>query len=465
MRILRHLAPKSLAGQLIGLLLLALIGGHLVAFGIFRDERREAVEATTRGQILTRTAAVVRLLDATPKELHDRVVNSASTARLRFSLSDQPESTTPSTSRLEVGLARRLQRQLGPLADEIRIQSKGEEHFGRWRQMHSEDDDRHHDRMRRFRSLDLTLSVKTTRGIWLNVETDVTSYRPAWAVQSLLALLVTGLAIISVVVLVARRITRPLRNLTEAAEGLGRGEKTENIVAEGPEDMRRTVDAFNQMRHRLQRFIEDRTNMLAAVSHDLKTPITSLRIRAEFIEDPELRGDIIKTLDEMQSITESTLSFAREDAEREENRQTDLSALLESLCADFSDRGHHADYVSTERIVLSCRPTSLKRALNNVTENAVAYGERAHLNMTFDADSTTATITIDDDGPGIPESELERVFQPFVRVETSRNRQTGGTGLGLAIARSIIRGHGGEISLSNREEGGLRVTITIPGTN
>jgi len=463
MRILRRLAPKSLAGQLIGLLLLALIGGHFITLSIFSDERREAVQATTRGQILTRTAAVVRLLEATPKELHGRVIDSASTARLRFSLSDQAENTASSTSNLEVGLARRLQRLLGPLADEIRIQSKGGEHFGRWRQMHSEDDDRHFERMRQFRSLDLQLSVKTTSGMWLNVETDVTSYRPAWAVQSLLALLVTGLAIIGVVVLVARRITRPLRNLTEAAEGLGRGEKTEDIVAEGPQDMRRTVAAFNQMRHRLQRFIEDRTSMLAAVSHDLKTPITSMRIRAEFIEDPELRTDIIRTLDEMQSITESTLSFAREDAEREENRQTDLSALLESLCADFGDRGHHADYTPKERIVLSCRPTSLKRALNNVTENAIAYGERAHLNLTFDTASTTATIIIDDDGPGIPESELERVFQPFVRVETSRNRQTGGTGLGLAIARSIIRGHGGEISLSNRDEGGLRVTITLPG--
>ncbi len=465
MNALRRLVPKSLAGQLIGLLLLAVVSGHVIVFGIFSDERREAIEATTRGQILSRTAAVVRLLAATPPDLHERVVNSASTARLRFSIDEKPESGKPPTSRREIALARRLARQLGPLAEEIRIESKGQKYFSQWQRMHDDDDDddNHHMRFNKFRNLDLQLSVRTSGGLWLNVKTEVGSHRPAWAIQSLLALLVTGLAIIGVVILVVRRITRPMRNLTKAAEGLGRGEKIEDIDAEGPEDMRRTIAAFNQMRRRLERYIKDRTNMLAAVSHDLKTPITSLRIRAEFIEDRELQVKIIQTLDEMQAITESTLSFAREEAEREQSRPTDVGALLESLCADFSDRGQQAEFSPSERIVLSCRPTGLKRALNNIMENAIAYGERARLNLAFDASANIATITIDDDGPGIPESDLERVFEPFVRIETSRNRETGGTGLGLAIARTIIRGHGGEIALSNLEDGGLRVTIHLPG--
>jgi signal transduction histidine kinase len=468
MNILNRLVPKSLAGQLIGLLLLALVGGHIVALVIFSDERREAIEATTRGQILSRTAAVVRLLEATPRDLHERVLDSASTSRLRFSLSDRPDSTQPPTSGREKGLARRLARQLGPLAGDIRIQSTARQYFSRWQNWHEDEMEEHHTRMRRFRNLDLQLSVKLADGHWLNVKTEVGAYGPAWAFQSLIALFVAGFAIIAIVIVVVRRITRPLRSLTEAAEGLGRGEKGEDIEPEGPEDMRRTIDAFNRMRHRLERFIEDRTNMLAAVSHDLKTPITALRIRAEFIEDAELKEKIIQTLDEMQAITESTLSFAREEAEREQNRRTDLTALLESLCGDYTDRGDQVDFSSSSRIVMSCRPTSLKRALNNVLENAIAYGERAYIELSYNADTDLATLTIDDDGPGIPESDLERVFQPFVRVETSRSRETGGTGLGLAIARSIIRGHGGDISLTNRkaggrEEGGLRVTIHIPG--
>ena len=202
--------------------------------------------------------------------------------------------------------------------------------------------------------------------------------------------------------------------------------------------------------------------MLAAVSHDLKTPITSLRIQAEFIEDEVLRDKIVQTLDEMQSITEATLNFAREDAMREESRQTDLSALLDSICADFQDIGHAIRFISQGRLVLPCRPDSLKRALKNILDNAVAYGQSASLNLVDEPDQNRVAIIIEDDGPGIAESDLERVFQPFVRLEGSRNRDTGGSGLGLAIARSIIRGHGGEVGLENIPDGGLRVIIQLP---
>ena len=167
-------------------------------------------------------------------------------------------------------------------------------------------------------------------------------------------------------------------------------------------------------------------------------------------------------MNEMQNITESTLNFIREESKKEETRPTDINALLASLAADFEDIGHQVHFTETDRMVLLCRPTSLKRALSNILENAVIYGEAAEINLASDIETRMAVITVDDNGPGIPQSDLERVFQPFQRIETSRSRDTGGNGLGLAIVRSIIRGHGGEIELSNRPEGGLRATIYLP---
>jgi len=461
MRLLSRITPKSLAGQMIALLMLALVTGHVIAFAIFSDERREAVHTATRDLILNRTASVVRLLDATPAELHTRIIASSATRRLRFSLSGQSIIDPTSSAGLERVLAGQLRRELGLLAKDVRVQLEDDRHFMHWRNWrHDDDDDGHH--RRQMRKLDLNIAVNLQSGQWLNAETRTGFNRPTWAAHSMLALLITALAIIAVVIFAVRRITRPLRNLADAADNLGRGALSSDVPPEGPEDMRQTIEAFNTMRERLERYIEDRTNMLAAVSHDLKTPITALRIRAEFIEDADLQEKIIQALNEMQNITESTLNFIREESKNEETRPTDINALLASLTADFQDIGHHIHFTETDRMVLLCRPTSLKRALSNILENAVIYGEAAEISLATDIETGMAVITVDDNGPGIPESDLERVFQPFQRMETSRSRDTGGNGLGLAIVRTIIRGHGGEIELSNRPEGGLRATIYLP---
>ena len=200
--------------------------------------------------------------------------------------------------------------------------------------------------------------------------------------------------------------------------------------------------------------------MLAAISHDLRTPITTLRLRAEFIEDPETRDKILETLDEMQQMTEATLAFLREDAAREDSRQVDLAALIQSLCDDLADAGREVAFAGAGRTPLVCRPVALKRALANLIENAVAYGARAR--VALEEGAAELRIVIDDDGPGIPPDRMEAVFEPFVRLEESRSRETGGVGLGLAIARSIARGHGGDVTLENRPEGGLRAILRLP---
>jgi signal transduction histidine kinase len=271
---------------------------------------------------------------------------------------------------------------------------------------------------------------------------------------------VMAAAIALIVVLVVRRITRPLQRLADAADRLGRGEQLEAIPEDGPEEVRRSTRAFNRMSERLARFVQDRTRMLASISHDLRTPITTLRLRAEFVDDEETKEKLLQTLDEMQRITEATLTLAQDEEAQEETRKVDLAALVASLCQDLSDLGHDVDFAEAERLPYLCRPTSLKRAIRNLIENAVAYGTRARIRLERNAEEIV--IIIEDDGPGIPEADVERVFEPFVRLEESRSRETGGVGLGMAIARSIVRGHGGDITLDNRAGGGLSTVIQLP---
>ena len=218
--------------------------------------------------------------------------------------------------------------------------------------------------------------------------------------------------------------------------------------------------AFNVMRGRLDRFVRDRTAMLAAISHDLRTPITSLRLHAEFVEDRETKLKIMAALDEMQQMIEDTLAFIREDMQREGTRMVDLRALVESLAADLAEVGHEIVVADSGRVLLACRALALRRALRNLLDNACAYGNRATVRI--DSEARQVRIIVEDEGPGIAEADLERVFEPFTRLEASRSSDTGGTGLGLAIARSIVRSHGGDVRLENRDAGGLRATVLLP---
>lgn len=200
--------------------------------------------------------------------------------------------------------------------------------------------------------------------------------------------------------------------------------------------------------------------MLAAISHDMRTPLTTLRLRAEFISDAETQEKMLATIDEMNAMVEATLTFAREEAAQEDTRTIDLAALIESICADLADLGHDAEFAPSDRAPYACRPVGLKRAIRNLVENAVRYGTRAAIRL--ERDAHTYIIIVEDEGPGIPEEKLNQVFEPFVRLDESRSKEGGGIGLGLSIVRSIVQSHGGEVALTNRAAGGLRATISLP---
>ena len=274
---------------------------------------------------------------------------------------------------------------------------------------------------------------------------------------TLLVLLGTVLVLSLVAV---RWLTGPLSTLATAAEALGRDIDRPPLPESGPLEVRRAARAFNTMQQRLSRFIADRTRILTAMSHDLKTPLTRLRLRSEMLDDPGLRGKIAKDLDEMQSMVTQTLDYLRHASSGEAVQPIDVSALLESLQADYRDTGSAVEIEGAAAQAYPGRPLALRRCLANLLDNAIRYGKRATVRVEDGAGQVT--IRVLDEGPGIPEAELEQAFEPFFRGEASRSRETGGTGLGLGIARNIARAHGGELVLRNRPAGGLEAILTLP---
>ncbi len=483
---MRRLLPKSMGGQLILLLLAALVVSHVLGFLIFSDERRQAMRSVHHLELLERTAAMVRVLEATSPRGRQEILRAVGSPRLRYWITAETALSEANSETLERQLAMALQEMLGmaprPLVrahmtdngwprdmmefHERAHRERDSRQDGEKALEHDDDDDdddhgfgpdRH---WRPGGGIGLALSVSLSDGQWLNVATGFRAPKAGWAWPSVVSMLLAALAILLIVILTVRRITRPLKALSGAAERLGRGEDVEPLVQSGPAELQRTTAAFNAMRERLTRFVRDRTVMLAAISHDLRTPLTSLRLHAELVEEGETRTKLLAILEEMQRMTEATLAFAREEAAREETRSVDLSALVDSLCDDLAELGMDVSFAEATRAPMSCRPVGLRRALRNLIENAVAYGHRARVALEESADGFA--ILVDDDGPGIPEQDHERVFGPFVRLEESRSRETGGIGIGMAIARSIIRAHGGDITLENRPEGGLRATVRLP---
>ena len=474
-----RLAPRSLAGQLTLLLLLALAAAQGVAVALFAWERMEALRDAHRDDAVLRTATVARLLGETPPGLHQAVIVAASTELARFSLTGEPVVGETSAGERAVAIADDLSAALGVRPERVRVAPLWthflDDHDWDDHHDHDDDDDDDHDEDHNHdrghdddgpghREPDwFTASVALADGRWLNVAVGPPPGAPAWGPAFVAVFLLSALGIAAVAVFMGRRMARPMRGLAHAAGRLGCGEAVEDLPEAGTVETRETVRAFNLMRARLDRYVSDRTAMLAAVSHDLRTPITSLRLHAEFVADLETKAKILAALDEMQRMTEDALAFIREDMQREETRTVDLHALLDSVAADLGELGRDIAVADSERVLVACRALALRRALRNLLENAAAYGGRAAARI--ERDDREIRVLVEDEGPGIPEAELERVFEPFVRLEASRSRDTGGSGLGLAIARSIVRSHGGDIRLENRAGGGLRATVTLPGTS
>jgi signal transduction histidine kinase len=396
--------------------------------------------------VSAKVAMVARMVGQASEVERPRIIAAMTDPWLEVTLRDTP---LPNLDNDDGG-------RLGPLGDLIELQLRTPVIVAR-----AEASDRSDatDRAGRSTAGDVLVEIAFPDGHWLVVRLfDYIPNVPWSRIAMALALLILVIALMSM--WTARRLAAPIRAFAGAAERLGKGTDAPALAEQGPYELRTAIVAFNRMQERLRRFVNDRTQMVAAISHDLKTPLTRLRLRAEFVGDEEQQRKMLADLDEMTAMIESTLAFARDDAQREPRVLVDLGALLSSICDNASDAGGAVSFSAPRGVDVTCRPSAISRAVTNLVDNAVKYGGAARASL--DRGLGRAIITIDDDGPGIPAEEHEKVFAPFYRLERSRNRETGGVGLGLAVARTIVREHGGDITLAAAESGGLRVRLELP---
>jgi len=451
------LLPRRIFPRLAVLLLLSILLSQAVNLHEALETEHRVHKSLVRSQIFEQLEAVLRLLQATPVERQAEVLDHLSLYELCYSLSPTPQVGTGFET------DEQLIRRLGSLlrlysagAPRLHLLDKPEQRCDGYQAVSGRPYDGHPNHKHEFNGL--AVSVPLAEGRWLNANARLV-VPSVWESTPVASILVMMLATVLIVFLVVSHETRSLRRLAAAVERLGRGQPTPKVPESGPSEVVGLIRAFNTMQDRLTRFIQDRTRLLAAISHDLRTPLTSLRLKAELIEDSETAEQMIATIEEMTAIVQSSLDFARSDATLEESRDIDLAALVDSLVEDMAELGHGVVFEDSPRLILQCRPTALRRALRNLIENAVRYGEGARLCCR--AQDGFALVEIEDQGPGIPEAQMAEVLKPFVRLEESRNSATGGVGLGLAIANDIVAAHGGHLEMRNLSPG-FKVSVLLP---
>ncbi|WNZ87044.1 ATP-binding protein [Pseudomonas sp. P108] len=302
--------------------------------------------------------------------------------------------------------------------------------------------------------------VQLVDGSWLSFIPPERSWGLEFGVRIAIVIALGLIATLLVAWVATRQLANPLQRFARAARRFGTDLRAPPIKLEGPDEIRQAIIAFNTMQAQIQHFIAERTHMLASISHDLRAPLTRMRLRSEFMEDLDHQGKLIRDVEEMQSMINAALAFFREDTHREQTTAFDLSELLQTIVDDYRDQQINVDFDGPAHLVYEGRPLGIKRVIVNLLENALKYAQ--HPGIALKYDEYSICIEVSDDGPGIPEAALEQVFDPFFRLEASRNRDTGGVGLGLSAARAIVREQGGELTLSNRHAGGLLARVELP---
>lgn len=468
-----RLLPHSLFSRMVIILLSGLVLAQFLSFAIHWQERGQLMLRATGMRSAQRIADIVRLLDSIAPAERDRIVGVIDSPALRISLAEAPLSAARNDADKETqamlfaAILRRLLGEEWPLvvavSDAPAWRPPLSFHGTPGRGMMGDPGMMGSAGMPAFAmqpAVSFVVQARLKDGTLVTFDSRQTVDDANWPYRLLLSLAILLVAVIALTLVAVRWVTRPLKTLAEAAETLGEDIDRPPLDEAGPLEVGRAARAFNTMQQRLAKFIHDRTRILAAMSHDLKTPITRLRLRSELLDDPELRAKFVNDLEEMESMVGATLDFMRGLDNQEPAQALDVMALLESLEEDAREVGGKVSVEGSAHGPYRGHPQALKRCLGNLIENAVKYGKSATVKVKDAADRIE--ISIQDEGPGIPEDDLEQVFEPFHRIERSRSRSTGGTGLGLGIARNIARAHGGELVLHNLAAGGLEAVLTLP---
>ncbi len=460
--------PKSLFGQTLLILVAGLAAALVAGSLIYSFDRGKAVRAVSGLAAAQRIANLTRLVEETPVDWRTRIVAGISDQAFRVTISEstpdlnQDESDPVISQAISEFLEEQLA--LGPGRLPLVSAKAG---GGSMSLLHNPIGPGPGPMMHGMGPFgvfggfrELQAAIPLADGQWLTFTTLLPESSSGFSGQFLLSMAIMAAVVLAASGWAVRRITAPLGALSAAAERFGRDIYAPPLPESGTSETSHAARAFNAMQVRLRTLIENRTRLLAAISHDLRTPLTLLRLRAENVNDVSERDRMLSAIADMDAMITSVLDFARDEAKSEVARTTDVTALVQSIADDMADAGLPVEMAPSDPITLECRPAALKRALINLIDNAVKYGKSAHI--VVGTTSSAAVITINDEGPGIPEQEIPRVFEPFYRVEESRNRDTGGVGLGLSIALSAIEAHGGQLILKNRPEGGLSTVVELP---
>ena len=446
---MRKLLPQSLVGRMAVLIGMALLLAQVASFVFVLVQRAQFNRAQIDTPAITRfTSTAADFAQAAP-EFKTLVLDDASHRGAHYELGKET-SVSPGLSRRDDTEDRLTQS----------LQSAGIKVGDARAAIDPNPPQRRAPRTGGNPSRSMLLSVELAKGQWLNARLSVPAQPPLLTPELLAATLVLYLFVLSAAVLIAVRLARPLGDLTRAAEAFrGRNEPIE-VEPRGPADLKNAIEAFNAMNRRLVDLLEEKDRTLGAIGHDLRTPLASLRIRAELVEPAEDRDRMIATIEEMTATLEDLLTLARVGRSRERFEEADVSALVREVADEFSELGHEVGFKTDAPHLLKVQPTLVRRAVRNLLDNALKYGSAAEVDVASDAGKIV--IAVLDRGPGLEPKELERVFGAFYRGEPSRNRETGGTGLGLSIAKAVADAHGASLELANREGGGLAARIVLP---
>jgi signal transduction histidine kinase len=442
------LLPRSLSGRLVLTFVSGIVLTMLVTFAAQLPEREAFVFRISSGRAAHRLADQLKLMDQLARPGREQLAQIATARgmRVRFDV-PAPELLPLEPGSNAAAFRDLLSEELGakwPVAVNVAAAQLPPEAGGSAPR----------------EGFAFDVQARLSDGSWLGYAFQEPRRLPRWPMRVLGSMLVVTGVLVLLSLVAVRWVTGPLKRLAHAAEELGRDINRAPLAETGPLEVRRAARAFNAMQERLSRYIRTRTDILTAMSHDLKTPITRLRLRAELLEQPEMRDKFVRDLIEMESMVTATLGYMRGLDDQERLRPIDVRALIEALQADTEDLGERVRIEGRALEPYLGKPEGLKRCVQNLLDNALRYGHDVELAIEDRPDALA--LIVRDRGPGIPESQLERVFEPFYRVDPSRNPGTGGTGLGLSIARNLAQSMGGDVTLRNRRSGGLEAKLLLP---
>ena len=448
------LLPKSLFGRITLVLVGGLIAVQLMTTAMHISERNSLVYRIGSQQAAVRIGDIVRVLEATSPGERSSIMRAvpAETLKLSYGNPAGSDGVAGEESELLVAAREALALALDPGVAFRVIDAQP---------AFIEPDSWYAREFGERPGVRIHAAVRLQDGTWITADSVKPARPTSWFTRMVRNLLIVDAAMLVLCFIAVRLVTRPLWVLAGAAEELGRNIDRPPLPERGANELVRASRALNVMQDRLKRYVQTRMQALAAMSHDLKTPITRMRLRAELLDDPQLKAKFVKDFDALQEMVTSTLDYMRGLGDGGELLQPiDVTALISSLKEDAEEAGHVVTVHGDARNPVMGRSQALKRCLQNLIDNALAYGKRA--DITVRDEDGMLNIAIRDDGPGIPDGEIERVFEPFYRVESSRNRNSGGSGLGLSIARNIAQAHGGTVRLKNVATGGLEATLRLP---